>query len=198
MKKIIFASGNKGKVEEVKKIFENDEFEIISLYDLDDVPDIVEDGDTFEANAKIKAETIFNKYGLPTIADDSGLVVEQLNGAPGVYSARYAFEGCTYDDNNRKLLSELKDLPEPHIAKFVCCAVYLDKENYHHAIGEVPGKIIKESRGTKGFGYDPIFLPDNFEITLAELNLEEKNKISHRAKAFNQLKKLIFNREKEK
>ncbi len=198
MNKVIFASGNKGKIEEVKGIFENTNLEIISLHDLDDVPEIIEDGDTFEANAKIKAEIILKKYGLPTIADDSGLVVEQLGGAPGVYSARYAFEGCTYDDNNKKLLNELKDLPEPHIAKFVCCAVYLDKNKYLHSIGEVHGKIIKEMRGRLGFGYDPIFLPENFENTLAELNLEEKNKISHRAKAFNQLKKLLFNNEKEK
>ncbi|RJP68379.1 MAG: RdgB/HAM1 family non-canonical purine NTP pyrophosphatase [Ignavibacteriales bacterium] len=198
MKKLIFASGNKGKVEEVKKIFENDKYEIISLHDLDNAPEIVEDGDTFEANARIKAEIIFNKFGLPTIADDSGLAVEQLDGAPGVYSARYAFEGCTYDDNNKKLLTELKNLPEPHIAKFVCCAVYLDEKNYLSSIGEVHGKIIKERRGTMGFGYDPIFLPDNFEKTLAELNLEEKNSISHRSVAFNKLKKQILVAERKR
>lgn len=198
MSKIIFASGNKGKVDEVKKIFENDKYEIISLHDLENVPEIVEDGDTFEANARIKAEIIFNKYGLPTIADDSGLAVEQLNGAPGVYSSRYAFEGCTYDDNNKKLLTELKDLPEPHIAKFICCAVYLDGNNYLSTIGEVHGKIIKERRGTLGFGYDPIFLPDNFEKTLAELNLEEKNSISHRSVAFNKLKKQILVAERKR
>ncbi len=192
MNRLIFASGNKGKVEEVKKIFENELFEIISLQDLENVPDIIEDGGSFEDNARIKAEIIFKKYGLPTIADDSGLAVEQLNGAPGVYSARYAFEGCTYDDNNKKLLNELKDLSEPHIAKFVCCAVYLDENHYVSSIGEVHGKIIKERRGTMGFGYDPIFLPDNFDKTLAELNLEEKNKISHRSVAFNKLKKQIL------
>ncbi len=198
MKKLIFASGNKGKVDEVKKIFENDKYEIISLHDLENVPEIVEDGDTFEANARIKAEIIFNRFGLPTIADDSGLVVEQLDGYPGVYSARYAFEGCTYDDNNKKLLTELKDLPEPHIAKFVCCAVYLDENRYLSSIGEVHGKIIKERRGTMGFGYDPIFLPDNFEKTLAELNLEEKNSISHRSVAFNKLKKQILVAERKR
>src|SRR5512138_2398728 len=123
---IIFASGNKGKVKEVKAIFGNSKFKIISLEELEDVPEIIEDGNTFEENARIKAEVIFAKFNKPTIADDSGLAVEQLNGEPGVYSARYAGEGCTYDDNNRKLLKELSEYSEPHNAKFICCAVYYD------------------------------------------------------------------------
>jgi XTP/dITP diphosphohydrolase len=193
MQKLIFASGNKGKVAEIRNIFNGSIFRIISLHDLDDISDIVEDGLTFEENARIKAKIIFDKFRLPTIADDSGLVVEQLNGEPGVFSARYAFEGCTYDDNNKKLLKELSAFPKPHLAKFVCCAVYIDDSKYLSSFGEVSGKIINEFRGKMGFGYDPVFLPDGFEKTLAELDIEQKNKISHRAKAFMKLKELIIN-----
>lgn len=191
--KLIFASGNKGKVKEVKSIFSNSNFEIISLEELEDVPEIIEDGDTFEANARIKAKVIFDKFNKPTIADDSGLAVEQLNGDPGVYSARYAGEGCTYDDNNRKLLKELSGFPEPHKAKFICCAVYYDGNKYLSAMGEVNGTIIKDLRGDHGFGYDPVFLPDGYNKTLAELLLDEKNKLSHRSKAFNKLKNHLQN-----
>lgn len=189
---IIFASGNKGKVKEVKAIFGNSKFKIISLEELEDVPEIIENGVTFEENARIKAEVIFAKYNKPTIADDSGLAVEQLNGEPGVYSARYAGEGCTYDDNNRKILKELSDYSEPHNAKFICCAVYYDGEKYLSETGEVNGRIVKELKGTNGFGYDPIFLPEGFDRTLAELSLEEKNKLSHRSKAFSKLKNQIL------
>jgi len=194
LKKLIFASGNKGKTREVKDLFNNTGLEIISLLDLPDYPDVIEDGDTFEANAKKKAVEIFEKYKLPVIADDSGLCVDQLNGAPGVYSARYAGEGCSYEDNNRKLLKELSNFTQPHMAKFVCCAVYYDEANYLYTIGELPGEIIKELRGDKGFGYDPVFKPEFMEKTLAELDLDEKNKLSHRARAFNQLKELMIKR----
>ena len=192
MKKLIFASSNKGKITEVKDIFNGSGFQIVSLPDLDNVPQIVEDGNTFRENAKKKAKIIFDKFKLPTIADDSGLMVEQLNGKPGVYSARYAGEGCTYEDNNRKLLKELSGYPHPHRAKFICYAVYMDDQKYLETIGEVNGSVINEIKGKQGFGYDPVFLPDGFERTMAELSLEEKNKISHRSKAFNQLKKLLI------
>lgn len=191
MKKLIFASGNKGKVEEVKGLFEYSGFEIVSLYDLNNVFEIEETGTTFHKNAFIKAKAVYDIYKTPVIADDSGLEIEQLNGRPGVYSARYAFEGCTYDDNNNKVLGELKDLPEPHKAAFVCCAIYYDGVNEICEFGKVPGKIIMERKGSKGFGFDPIFVPDGYDITLAEFELEEKNKISHRARAFEALKKKI-------
>ncbi|MFC2133344.1 RdgB/HAM1 family non-canonical purine NTP pyrophosphatase [Bacteroidota bacterium] len=188
MKQLIFASGNKGKVKEVKNIFADTVFEIRSLYELGDVPEIHETEDTFEGNALLKAKTIYDIYKIPTIADDSGLSVEQLNGAPGVISARYAGENCTYDDNNHKLIKELKSFPEPHTAKFVSCAVYYDGKDHITVIGEFTGRIIGEFRGTNGFGYDPIFIPDGFEKTLAEMTLDEKNEISHRARSFNKLK----------
>lgn len=194
MNELIFASFNKGKVIEVKDIFNGSNFRIISLNDLEGVPEIIEDGKTFQENAVKKARVIFDKYGLPSIADDSGLIVEQLDGRPGVFSARYAGEGCIFDDNNRKLLKELSGFPHPHKATFLCYAVYLDNQKYLEAVGEIKGTIINEIRGKQGFGYDPVFLPDGYNRTMAELSLEEKNKISHRSKAFNQLKKLLFNK----
>lgn len=190
--KVIFATGNNGKAVEVKNLFSDTKYEIVSLKDIGDNSEIIEDADTFEGNALIKARAIYEKYKTPVIADDSGLIVEQLNGEPGVYSARYAGENCTYDDNNNKLLKELKNFPEPHLAKFVCAAVYFDGENIHSIFGEFNGEIVSEKRGTNGFGYDPIFRPEGNDLTLAEMQLEDKNKISHRAKAFQKLKQLMI------
>ncbi len=192
--KIIFATGNKGKLKEVKKIFNNTDFEIISLAELGFTEEIEETGNTFEQNAFIKAETIFEKYKMHVIADDSGLMVEQLNGQPGVYSARYAGENATYEDNNKKLLHELNKFPQPHLAKFVCCAVFVNEETRFSVTSELEGEIIEEYKGSNGFGFDPIFKPLEFEQTLAEMGIIEKNKISHRAKAFAKLKqKMIEN-----
>jgi len=191
MKKIIFASKNEGKVKEVRHILDGINSEIISLNDVDFKEEIPETADTFEGNAKIKAETIYNKFKLPTIADDSGLVVMQLGNEPGVYSARYAGENATDEENNQKLLEKLKSIPEPYKAKFICAAVYYFGTEFKVAIGEIRGQIIKEPRGTNGFGYDPLFLPDGYEQTSAELPPEIKNKISHRYKAFNQLRKYL-------
>jgi len=192
VKKIIFGSGNKGKIKEVKHLFEGTDIGIVSLFELGNIPEIEENADTFEGNAKLKAETIFNIYKLPVIADDSGLVVEQLGGQPGIYSARYAGENATYADNNKKLLDELKNFSKPRKAKFVCSAVYYDGKNFISAFGEFKGEIIDEFRGKNGFGFDPLFLPENSNLTLAEMSKEEKNKISHRAKAFEILKKKLL------
>lgn len=191
IKEIIFASKNKGKIEEVKKILEDEDFLIHSLLDYEDSPDIDETGSTFEENAKLKAKAVYDLYKLPVLADDSGLMVEQLNGAPGVYSARYAGENVSYEENNKKLIKVLKSFPEPHKAKFVCTAVYFNGEKYIIAGGEINGIIISSPRGSNGFGYDPIFVPNDSSLTLAELSSEEKNIISHRAKAFNKLKQMI-------
>ncbi len=189
--KIIFATQNKGKAKEVKAIFANSPFKIISLYGLGNEIEIEETGSTFQENSFIKAKAIFDIYKEPVIADDSGLEIEQLDGRPGVYSARYAGENCTFDDNNLKVIEELKKFPEPHRAKFISYAVFYDGKNRIETIGELHGQIIKEPRGTNGFGYDPIFIPDGFDSTLAELSLEEKNKISHRAKSFQKLKEAL-------
>lgn len=192
MKKIIFASGNEGKLTEVRKILSELNIQIVSLSDVDFIGEIEERGKSFEENAKIKAIEIFNNYKLPTIADDSGLVVEQLNGEPGIYSARYA--GIDSDDeaNNIKLLKNLSNKPEPHRAKFVCSAVYYSGEEIYTTDGEINGKIISKASGTNGFGYDPLFVPDGYSKTMAELNPGIKNSISHRFKAFDQIKQHLL------
>ena len=191
-KKIIFASKNEGKVREVRHILNGINADILSLNDVGFTDEIHESADTFEGNAKIKAEIIYNKFKLPTIADDSGIVAMQLGNEPGVYSARYAGENATDEDNNRKLIERLKSFPEPHKGKFICAAVYYFGADFIVAMGEIVGNIIKEPRGTNGFGYDPLFLPDGYDKTTAELPTEIKNKISHRFNAFNQLKKHLL------
>jgi len=192
MKKIIFASNNKGKVEEVKHILGDLDIQIISLADIDDTIDIEESGDSFEENALIKAEQVFERFKIPTMADDSGLVVQQLNGAPGIYSSRYARVDGNDKANNEKLLNELKNYPHPHRAKFVCAAVYFDSESTYTVVGEFAGKIIDEEVGNNGFGYDPLFVPDGYSVTLAQLEPEIKNRISHRLKAFEKLKNKLL------
>lgn len=188
MKKIIIASSNEGKVFEIKDIFDGLGLKIFSLKDFDDVPEIIEDGDSFEANARIKAHIVFEKYKIPAIGDDSGLAVDQLGGRPGIYSARYSGKNSTYADNNIKLLKELSDFPEPYYAQFICTAVYYDGSNDICKTGKIKGQIIKTPKGTNGFGYDPVFVPEEYNRTLAELTAEEKNKISHRARAFGEMK----------
>ena len=159
---------------------------------LNDLIEIEETGSTFEENALIKAKQVFERFKLPTIADDSGLVVDQLNGAPGIYSSRYAGEDGNDSANNEKLLRELKSYPHPHIAKFVCAAVHYDGEETITSEGEIKGRIIDEERGTNGFGYDPLFVPENYNKTSAELDPGIKNKISHRYHAFIKLKNQIL------
>lgn len=190
--KIIFATQNQGKSKEVKNILNGNKLEIYSLYDLGNNIDIEETGTTFKENALIKAKTVYDIYKVPVIADDSGIEIEQLEGRPGVYSARYAGDNCIYDDNNKKVLKELEDKPEPHIARFICHAIYYDGKNTLEAIGELKGIITKTPAGEHGFGYDPIFIPDGYNKTLAEFELDEKNKISHRSMAFRILKEKIL------
>jgi len=189
--KIIFATSNSGKLVEVKNIFEDTDIEILSLADFDEKIEIIEDGLTFEENAKIKAATVYNALKIPTFGDDSGLVVDQLNGAPGVFSARFAGEGATDKMNNDKLIQMLKVNPEPHTARFVCSAVFFDGTDYISTSGAMEGRIIINPRGQNGFGYDPLFIAEGYERTNGELSLDEKNQISHRAKAFKNLKKKI-------
>jgi len=190
--KLLFATTNKGKLKEVRKVFLETAFTILSLSDFPEIPEIIEDGATFAENAKIKAETVYKLFKIPTIADDSGLSVDQLNGEPGVYSARYAGENATDELNNKLLLEKLSHFTEPHFAKFVCSAAYYDGENFVVAEDIMEGKIIHKSRGDNGFGYDPLFIAAGLSITNGELSLAEKNKISHRAKAFNQLRKNLL------
>ena len=189
---LLFATTNKGKLKEVRKVFSETSFTILSLADFPPIPEIIEDGLTFAANAKIKAKTVYDHFHIPTMADDSGLSVDQLNGEPGVISARYAGEYATDEENNELLLEKLSHFPEPHFAKYVCSAVFYDGENFISAENIMKGKIIHEPRGKNGFGYDPLFISEGFSVTNGELSLDEKNRISHRAKAFNQLHEMIY------
>lgn len=191
MKKILFASKNKGKIIEVSDILKDCNIELISLLDFKESPHIDETGTTFEENAKIKAKIAFEIYNIPAIADDSGIEVEQLGWKPGVYSARYAGNNSTDDLNNNKLISELKNFPEPHNARYACCSVYYDGGEFGLTFGEISGRITTVPRGKNGFGYDPYFIPDGYAVTMAELMPNVKNSISHRFKAFSLLKKLI-------
>ena len=190
--KLLFATTNMGKLKEVRKVFSETAFTILSLADFPNIPEIIEDGTTFAENAKIKAKTVYDHFKVPTIADDSGLSVDQLNGDPGVFSARYAGENATDELNNKLLLEKLSHFSEPHFARFVCSAVFYDGVNFILAEDVMEGKIIHEPRGDNGFGYDPLFVANGYSRTNGELSLDEKNKISHRAKAFKHLKNILL------
>ena len=185
---IIIASNNKNKIREFKKIFENTNIVLKSLSDINLEIDVEETGKTFEENAYIKASEIAKITNCYAIADDSGLVCDGLNGEPGVYSARYAGNQHNDDDNNRLLLEKIKDVKNRN-ARYVC-AICLCKPNLEHIIttASCEGIIIDERRGNNGFGYDPYFYIEKFKRTMAEITLEEKNTISHRAKALEELK----------
>lgn len=189
MKKIFIASKNKGKIKEIKYSLDSLRFEFFSLLDTPDVPDISETGNTFEKNAWLKAKAVYEIVHIPVIADDSGLEVDALNGEPGVFSARYAGENASDDDNCNKLLANLANMEyEKRTAQFRCVIIYYDGFNKNVFDGKCSGHIITYQRGENGFGYDPLFMPDGYSLTFAELDPETKNKISHRGMA---LKKLI-------
>jgi XTP/dITP diphosphohydrolase len=192
MRKILLATTNKGKLEDVKEILKDLDVEILSFLDFNDYPEVEETGSTFLENAGLKVKAAFEKYSIPSLGDDSGLESFQLNGEPGIYSARYAGEDADDEKNNLKLIKKLSDYYEPHPGRFVCAAVYYDGKDFKSAIGEVRGNIIKSPRGKNGFGYDPLFVPDGYNITTAEMSHEEKNKISHRLNAFKELKKYLI------
>jgi XTP/dITP diphosphohydrolase len=186
MKQIVFATNNKNKLREIREIM-NDLYEVLSLDDIGCHEEIVEDAETIEGNAKIKADFVTNKYHVDCFADDTGLEVEALNGAPGVYSARYAGEHCSYQDNVNKMLNAMKGKTNRKAAFRTVIALNLDGKSYTFE-GRCDGQIVESQRGTDGFGYDPIFMPDGFNQTFAEMSHEEKNAISHRGRA---TKKLI-------
>ncbi len=180
---LVFATNNQNKLKEVKSKLKA---EILGLADIHCNEDIDETGKTFEENAFIKAKYVLDKYGYDCFADDSGLEVEALDGAPGVYSARYAGEHGNAEANMNKLLENLKGIGNRK-ARFVTVICLINKENTLYFRGEINGTIINEKRGNDGFGYDPIFVPDGFNRTFAEMTLEEKNKMSHRALALEKM-----------
>ncbi len=187
MKTIVIATKNKGKLREFGSILAGAYDEILSLADFDQIADIQETGLSFRENALIKAKTTCDFLGMDSIGDDSGLVVDALGGAPGIYSARYSGEGASDDSNNKKLLFELKG-EENRDAKFVCCiALVLADGTQEFFEGECSGQIIREKRGEGGFGYDPVFYVPEYQKTMAELGPRIKNRISHRAVASQKL-----------
>lgn len=190
-KQILLATTNKGKLHDVKEILKDIDVEILSFLNFKDYPNVEETGLTFLENAELKAKAAFEKYAIPSFGDDSGLEALQLNGEPGIYSARYAGEDANDEKNNLKLIKKLSEYSEPHPGRFVCAAVYYDGKEFKSAVGEVKGNIIKSPSGKNGFGYDPLFIPNGYDKTMAELSHEEKNRISHRLNAFKELKKYL-------
>jgi XTP/dITP diphosphohydrolase len=193
--KILIATNNKHKVNEIKSILNGDKFELFTLSDLNIDIEIEEDKDTLEGNALKKAEEIFKIVKIATIADDTGLFVDALDGEPGVFSSRYAGENATYDDNCLKLLKSMKDIQEgKRNAYFKTVVCFYESENKHYFFdGICKGTITTEKSGEKGFGYDPLFIPEGFDRTYAEMSEEEKNSISHRGKAFIKAREFLLN-----
>ena len=196
--KVVIATNNKHKFEEIETALDFEGWEFLTLADCEPYPEPVEDADTFEGNALIKARAAHEATGLASLADDSGLAVDALDGAPGVYSARYCGVHGDDDANNAKLLAELEGVSdEKRTARFVCALAFVDEDGAETtAFGTIEGRIAHGLSGEGGFGYDPLFLPDEFggAKTLAEVSQEEKNAISHRGNALRALKKKLMAR----
>lgn len=186
MKKLVFASNNAHKLSEIRAIL-GDRIEIISLSDLQCHDEIPETADTLEGNALIKARYVWEHYGLYCFADDTGLEVEALGGAPGVYSARFAGEHASFEDNVSLLLERLSGVAAPRRARFRTVVALIDEYGTHFFEGSVDGEITLERSGDHGFGYDPIFRPEGREETFAQLTEQEKNSMSHRGRAVQKL-----------
>lgn len=182
---LVIATRNQGKLKEIRRLLAEVQVEVVGLDAFADLPEVLEDGDTFEANARKKAQTVARLTGRTTLADDSGLVVAALKGEPGVHSARYAGEQAGDSDNNEKLLSALHGVPlSERQAAFHCVMALCWPDGTCSTFnGEVSGLILESPRGAGGFGYDPLFLVREYGKTMAELPLEVKNRISHRGQA---------------
>jgi len=191
--KLLVATKNLGKLREISALFTRQGIAVLGLDSLDYAPDVVEDGDSFAANASKKALEIARFSQCLTLADDSGLVIPELDGAPGIFSARYAGPDATDEQNNLKLLDDLKAIPAGKRQAYFCCVMALADPAGHIRTceGRLQGQMINEFRGDQGFGYDPLFLVPEYGKTLAELPLEIKNRISHRGKALSQLLPLL-------
>lgn len=190
MKKIIFATGNMGKMKEIREILKDLDAEVLSMKEAGVEADIVEDGKTFEENAVIKAKTICELTGEIALADDSGLEIDYLNKEPGIYSARYMGEDTSYRIKNANLIERLEGVPdEKRTARFVCAIAAAFPDGTVKTVrGTMEGRIGYEEAGENGFGYDPIFYLPEYGCSSAELSMEEKNKISHRGKALRAIK----------
>lgn len=193
MRRIIFATSNEGKMKEIRMILKDLNVEVVSLKEAGISVDIDENGSTFEENAAIKAKEIVKLTGDIVLSDDSGLEVDYMNGAPGIYSARFLGEDTSYDVKNQYIIDQLKDAEgKQRSARFVCViACALPEGEVYTRRGTMEGRIAFESAGSHGFGYDPIFYLPEYQCTAAELDPEEKNKISHRGKALNAMKEVL-------
>jgi XTP/dITP diphosphohydrolase len=192
--KLVVATRNAGKLKEIRRLLESSGIEVLGMESFADLPEVVEDGDSFRANAEKKARAVAQWTGCLALADDSGLEVEALDGLPGVHSAYYAGPEAEDAANNAKLLSALEQVPAPRRAAFVCTMALCEPSGpCRFFVGRLQGEILAAPRGTGGFGYDPLFLTPEFGKTLAELPLEEKNSISHRGRALRQVVEFLQN-----
>lgn len=193
---LVLATNNKDKIREIKQLLDDLPVTIMTSEDFLDFPDPEETGETLKENAVLKARAIAEFCGMAALADDSGLEVDALDGAPGVYSSRYAGENVTYQDNNEKLLRELSGVPtEKRTARFRCViAIAWDKDDVETVDGASEGVIAEDIIGCKGFGYDPVFIYPPANKRFSEMTLEEKNKISHRGLALQTAVKLLIKR----
>lgn len=185
MKKIVFATNNLNKLKEVKAALPN--IEIVSLKDINCLEELPEEKDTLQGNAQQKAEYVYQNYGVPCFADDTGLLIDALNGAPGVYSARYSGPECDPEKNMDLVLKNLDGIKERG-ARFKTVICLFDEQGPKFFEGEVFGEILTKRTGEEGFGYDPIFKPEGFELSFAQMSIKDKNVISHRGRA---VKKLV-------
>ncbi|HET7153666.1 MAG TPA: XTP/dITP diphosphatase [Candidatus Kapabacteria bacterium] len=189
---IVLATTNSGKIKEIQDVLDEMNIEVMSMGDAGYNAPIEETGRTFEENALLKARTVHTHIDYPILADDSGLEVNILGSAPGVFSARYAGVDQSETANRAKLLKEMKDISDDNRkARFRCALAYIDEYGEHIFEGVCDGRITTEERGTKGFGYDPVFIPEGSDKTFAEMSAEEKNSVSHRGKALTALKRYL-------
>lgn len=195
MFELIVATQNTHKLDEIRPLLSNRPVQLKSLADFDTIPEIIEDGQTFEENAAIKAEICFKQFKQAVFADDSGLEVPALNNEPGIFSARYAGEHANHQANNLLLLKNMKHLSGPQrAARFVSTICYMDENGTYFFTGIAEGLILEHLQGRKGFGYDPLFFLPELNKTFAELSLEEKNRYSHRGKSVRKFIDFLDNR----
>lgn len=188
--KLVIATANKHKLIEIQNIFKDSAKEILPMPS--DIGEIIEDGNSFIENSLIKAKAVYNHTKLPSLADDSGICINALNGEPGIYSARYGGENLGYKEKMQLILDKLKNQND-RTAYFITSAVCVLDDNYYIALeGIVNGVIVESPKGFDGFGYDPIFKPNGYDITYAEMTLEQKNSMSHRAIAMNKMKEILY------
>ena len=187
--KVLVATHNRDKLTEILEGFDIPDINLVSLDEFPSIGEIIEDGKTLEENALIKARTCFNETGIPSLADDTGLEVSALDGAPGIFTARYAGEGCSYRDNVEKMLEEMSTVPIPNrTARFRTSMAFVAKDTEICVEGYVDGLISRSIKGDNGFGYDPIFFIPELDMTFAEMSIEQKQEVSHRGNAIKAMK----------